>query len=77
MRTTLTLDDDVFEAVQAQARASGKRLGEVVSILTRRGLQAPEKTTTAKSGLPVFDVSKDSPVIPSDRASRMLSEDDA
>ncbi len=29
MRTTLTLDDDIFEAAQAQARASGKRLRSI------------------------------------------------
>ena len=28
MRTTITLDDDVFEAARAQAQASGKNLGE-------------------------------------------------
>lgn len=38
MRTTLTIDDDVYETVQAMAKASGKRLGEVMSILVRRGL---------------------------------------
>jgi hypothetical protein len=75
MRTTITLDDDVFESAQAQARASGKRLGEVVSALARRGLQASVQTKPRKSGLPTFSVSKASPVIPSDRASKMLAED--
>lgn len=39
MRTALTLDPDVFEAAQALARGSGKRLGRVVSDLARRGLR--------------------------------------
>ena len=76
MRTTITLDDDVFESAQAQARASGKRLGEVISALARRGLQAPAAgVASKKSGLPTFAASKDSPVIPSDRAAKLLAED--
>jgi ABC-type nitrate/sulfonate/bicarbonate transport system substrate-binding protein len=41
MRTTITLEQDVAEAAQAMARASGRRLGAVVSELVRRGLRAP------------------------------------
>lgn len=41
MRTTLTLDDDVYRTVEAMARGSGKRLGEVVSELLRQRLHAP------------------------------------
>jgi hypothetical protein len=74
MRTTLTLEDDVFEAAQAMARASGKRLGEVVSLLARRGLRATPDATE-RSGLPVFRVSPEAPVIPSSRASELLSGD--
>ena len=74
MRTTLTLDSDVFEAAQALARASGKRLGRVVSDLARRGLRS-RATPTAPSGLPVFAVPADAPVIPSDRATALLAED--
>jgi alpha-D-ribose 1-methylphosphonate 5-triphosphate synthase subunit PhnI len=74
MRTTITLDDDIFQAAQAQAQASGKKLGEVVSLLARRGLKAVAETTERK-GLPVFKVSREAPVIPSDRAGKLLSED--
>jgi hypothetical protein len=74
MRTTLTLAPDVFEAAQALARASGKRLGEVVSDLARRGLRA-RATPTSPSGLPVFHVAPDAPLIPSDRATAMLADD--
>jgi hypothetical protein len=74
MRTTLTLDPDVFEAAQALARASGKRLSRVVSDLARRGLRS-RATQTAPSGLPMFAVPADAPVIPSDRATALLAED--
>jgi hypothetical protein len=74
MRTTVTIDDDVFEAAQAQAQASGKRLGEVLSQLARRGLRASAQTAV-KNGLPVFRVSPDSGIIPSSRASQLLAEE--
>lgn len=74
MRTTITVDDDVFEAAQAQARASGKKLGEVISQLARRGLRA-SADTAIKNGLPVFKVPPGAPVIPSSRAKELLDED--
>ena len=74
MRTTITVDNDVFEAAQAQARASGRKLGEVISQLARRGLRA-SADTAVKNGLPVFKVSGSAPVIPSDRAKALLDEE--
>jgi hypothetical protein len=74
MRTTVTLDDDVFEAARAQAQASGKKLGEVLSQLARRGLRASTQSAS-KSGLPVFKVQADAEIIPSSRAKEMLAED--
>jgi hypothetical protein len=74
MRTTITLEKDVFEAAQAMSQASGLRLGEVISQLARRGL----RTTTeagSRSGLPVFKVASDAAVIPSSRARDLLAED--
>ena len=74
MRTTITLDDDVFEAAQALVRASGKSLGQVLSQLARRGLRAQDDYAT-RTGLPVFPVRGNSPIIPSDRASTLLSDE--
>jgi hypothetical protein len=74
MRTTVTLDDDVFQAAQAQAKASGKNLGQVLSQLARRGLRASAETSV-KNGLPVFKVAPDADVIPSGRATEMLAEE--
>jgi hypothetical protein len=76
MRTTITLDDDVFEAAEAQARASGKRLGEVVSELARRGLQRAREHSNRK-GLPVFSVPDNAPTIPASRARKLIDEDPA
>jgi len=74
MRTTITVDDDVYEAALSQARASGKKLGEVISQLARRGLRA-SADTARKNGLPVFKVGGNAPVIPSSRAKELLDED--
>ena len=75
MRTTVTLDDDLFEMVQAQAQASGKRFGEVLSALVRRGLKARDFIPVAEGGLPVFEVPEDAPVIPGNRAKKILDEE--
>lgn len=41
MRTTLSIEDDVFYAARSLARREGRTLGEVISDLARRSLQAP------------------------------------
>ncbi len=77
MRTTVTLDDDVFEAVQSLAQASGKKLGQVLSQVARRGLRVSAIKTAKRKGLPVFRVAEHAPVIPSSRARDLLAEDAA
>ncbi len=74
MRTTVTIDQDVFEAAQSLADSSGQRLGAVLSQLARRGLRA-ETSTARKNGLPVFSVSPDAQVIPSSRAHQLLADE--
>lgn len=74
MRTTVTLDNDIFEAAQSQAQASGKKLGEVLSQLARRGLRASAQGAN-RGGLPVFKVRPDAEIIPSSRAKELLAED--
>jgi hypothetical protein len=54
MRTTLNIDDDVFQTVRAYAE------------LVRRGLAAARPTRTV-NGLQVFDLSRDSPRVTSKR----------
>jgi len=41
MRTTLSLDDDVFREVKAYAESRDVAIGKAVSELVRRGLHAP------------------------------------
>jgi hypothetical protein len=62
MRTTLTLDDDVFAAAARRAQTLRRSLGKAVSDLARRGMQSslPVKEV---HGLTVFNPAKGSPKI--------------
>ena len=57
MRTTLTLDPDIMSAARQIAAAKSKSIGEVISELARRGLEARAIVGT-RHGFPVFQVSK-------------------
>ncbi len=74
MRTTITIDDDVFEAARALAQASGIRLGQALSLLARRGLRV-SLDSAKKRGLPVFKVNQDARIIPNDLACKMMAEE--
>ncbi len=59
MRTTVTLDDDVYESARQLARTSQRRLGEVLSELARRGLTGARPAK--KGGLAGFPNGPDPP----------------
>lgn len=74
MRTTLSLDDDVYEAAKTLAEGSGKSLGRVLSQLARRGLQPADVVRTSDPDqLPTFAVPLDAAVIPGSRAAELLA----
>jgi len=75
MRTTVTLDDDVFQAAQSLARASGRRLGQVLSDLVRRALKADSRNFARQDGLPVFPVRTDAKIIPASRAAELMAKE--
>lgn len=77
MRTTVSLDTDIYDAAMHISQTSGKRLGEVLSELARRGLNqnnAPVKKRKAR--FPVFAVAADAPIIPASRIQRIIDEED-
>ena len=76
MRTTVTLDDDIYEAALSQARATGQRLGKVLSDMARRALE-PEPTERAarRRRFPAFEVPPGTPIIPSSRIQAALDSD--
>lgn len=78
MRTTLNLDDDVYEAAKALARSGKETIGRVLSRLARRGL-APSRVSAkrTRSGFPVFDLPAGSPPVTPETVARALDEDES
>ena len=74
MRTTLMLSDDVYVAAKRIAESSGRRLGEGVSQLVRKGLVS-EPSFNIENGIPVFRVSASGEAIPGNRAAELLDEE--
>jgi hypothetical protein len=70
MRTTVTIDDEIFQAVKELARQKNISAGKVLSDLARKGLQA-KSTTKSKRGIPVFPVSDHSKIITLDDAKKL------
>ena len=76
VRTTLTLDDDVYDAAMHLSRLSGERFGKVVSKLIRRGLTPPKPPLRRKSRrFPTFDVPSNAPIVPASRIQRYLEDE--
>jgi hypothetical protein len=75
MRTTLTLDDDVYEAALAFSQSSGEGLGKVVSQLIRRGLKPAPPVKKGRRRFPVFDVPPNAPIITPERIDRFIEEE--
>ncbi len=76
MRTTLTLDDDVYETALQLSKSSGEGLGKVVSKLVRRGLtpHAPSKASKSRR-FPVFDVAPGTAAMSLSDIQRFLDEE--
>ncbi len=73
MRTTLSLDDDVFHLVKHYAQTRSLAMGKALSELVRRGLGAPPKTRRV-NGLVVFDLPEDSPRVTSAHIKKLEAE---
>jgi hypothetical protein len=64
MRTTVTLDDEAYEAALTLAKTSGKRLGQVISDLIRRAVQKPQgHASRGGKRFPTFEVPPGAPMI--------------
>jgi hypothetical protein len=73
VRTTLHLDDDVYEAVRSLAAIERTSIGKVLSRLARRALR-PSGSSVSSRGFPVFDVPADAPPITPDMVRDALDE---
>jgi hypothetical protein len=75
MRTTVTLDKDVYEVALHLSRSSGERLGKVLSALARRGMSASRTGKRGSRRLPTFDVPANAPMVPASRIQRILDKE--
>lgn len=73
-RTTLTIDEDVFELALRQAKARNQRIGQVVSELMRRGANV-KIPIVKKNGLNVFAPPPDYPRVTADDVKRTLEDE--
>lgn len=75
MRTTLTIDDDLFAVVRHLARERSEPIGKALSDLARLGLKASTRATARKgNGFPVFSVSEDARPITLDDVRKLEDE---
>jgi len=76
MRTTIALDEDIYQAAQHLSRVSGERLGKVVSKLARQGLERRNRVVRKGARrFPTFEVPAGAPIIPASRIKRVLDEE--
>jgi hypothetical protein len=73
MRTTLSIDDDVFREVKAYAESRDVAIGKAVSELVRRGLHAPLRTRVV-NGFHVVDLPSGSPGITTEDVKKLQEE---
>ena len=73
MRTTLTLDDDIYEQAMREAESRKISLGKAVSDLARKGARVEVKLQR-KGGLVLPELPEDSPVIEMGTVRRLENE---
>jgi hypothetical protein len=73
MRTTLNLDNDVYEAVRFLAESRSQSVGKVVSDLIKRGMQVPLRTRV-EAGFHVVDLPSDTSPATTEDVKRIESE---
>lgn len=73
MRTTLHIDDDVYDAVRSLAAIERSSVGKVLSQLARRAL-SPSRPAKSSGGFPVFDVPGQTPPLTPEMVREALDE---
>jgi hypothetical protein len=73
MRTTISLDDDVFQIAKDYAETRSVALGKAVSELVRRGWQTPVPTRIV-NGLHVLVLPPDAPQMTTEQIKKLESD---
>ena len=66
MRTTLAIDDDVLAVAKEMAATQSKTVGEVISVLARKALQAPTSGARTRNGVPLLAIGPETPRVTSE-----------
>jgi hypothetical protein len=76
MRTTIMVDDEVYDAALQISRTSGERIGKVISDLARRGLNPVADVQIVQTGrFPAFAVAPGVPMMDTEMVQRVLDEE--
>lgn len=54
MRTTLEIDDNLLQVAKELAGVRGLTMGQVISALARKGLEAPATASASRNGVPLL-----------------------
>ena len=73
MRTTLHIDDDIYDTVRSLAAIERSSVGKVLSQLARRAL-SPSRPEQSSKGFPVFDVPRQTPPLTPEMVRDALDE---
>lgn len=76
MRTTIQIDDDVFQHAKHLAAAQARPLGAVVSELMRKGIKRSQAKLKTRNGFPLFDVPSGGKTFSLEDVKRAEDEDD-
>ena len=76
MRTTLTIDDDILAVARGIAERDNKTVGEVVTELARKALQAPQDSPKfeTRNGVPLVPTRKGSLPVTTELVNRLRDE---
>src|SRR4051812_10062081 len=75
MRTTITIDDDVYDAALANAQATGRRIGRVLSEMARTAIEKRQAPPKRRKRFASFDVPKGARTITASKIQKALDED--
>ena len=76
MRTTLNIDDAVFDRVKQHARAKGVSLSKAASSLLQKAIDSPCRTyVDEQTGVTVFDPGPDAPRLSWQQVKQIIDED--
>lgn len=76
MRTTLTLEDDVYAVARALALQRRVPLGQVISELSRAGMKGDPLPAKTRNGLRLFPKRPDAQPVTTELVKKLLEETD-